>query len=193
MKKPINFQSPYDVTSLITFLQDPVTLGYAWKLTPSANSILTAAIGATSFGSDLTLPGHGSTIFRSGGGVLIEASAIDNESTQEGAGLSFTAIFDDDAITAFAVNAGDWDNALLEIYSFNYRQLKMGQLIEFSGHIGAVTEEGPTFQAEARQLTSIAKVKIGRLASSMCDAIPFGGPRCKKDLTALTRTNQTVT
>jgi len=192
MKTPINFSSPYDVTSLITFLEDPVTQAFAWKLTPHPNSILTNAIAATSYSSDLTLPGHGSTVFRSAGG-LQEASAIDNESGGEGAGLSFVAFFDDDAITAFQVNAGDWDGAMLSIYSFNYRQLKMGQLIEFEGPIGAMTEEGPTFTSEARQLTSVAKVKIGRLASSMCDAVPFGGPRCKKDLTALTRTGKVVT
>ncbi len=192
MKTPINYSSPYNATSLITFLQDPVTQAFAWKLTPNANSILTNAIAATSYDTDITLPGHGSTVFRSAGG-LHEASAIDNEAGQEGAGLSFIAFFDDDAITASQVNAGDWDDALLEIFSFNYRKLAMGQLIEFSGPIGALTEEGPTFTAEARQLTSRARVKIGRLASASCDANPFGGPRCKKDVTALTRTAQVVT
>jgi uncharacterized phage protein (TIGR02218 family) len=193
MKTPINYSSPYNVTSLITFLQDPVTLGFAWKLTPAADSILTEPIAATSYKSDHTLPGHGDTVFRSAGG-LHEASAIDNESGQEGAGLSFTALFSDDAITASQINAGDWDNARLTVYGFNYKDLRMGQLIEFHGPIGAINEEGVIFTAEARQLTALARNKIGRLACSSCDVKVFGDPvRCKKDLTALTRSGQVVT
>lgn len=192
MKTPINYSSPYDETSLITFLEDPVTLGFAWKLTPAADSILTDPIAATSYKDDHTLPGHGDTIFRSAGG-LHEASAIDNESGQEGAGLSFSALFSDDAITPAQINAGDWDNARLTIYSFNYKDLRMGQWIEYHGPIGAVTEEGVIFTAEARQLTALARNKIGRLASSSCDVKLFGDARCKKDLTALTSTGKVVT
>jgi uncharacterized phage protein (TIGR02218 family) len=191
-KTPINYQSPYDATSLITFNQDPVSTGYAWKLTPAATSVLTNAIAATSHTKDLTLPGHGATVFRSAGG-LNQVSAVDTESGQESAGLEFEAVFDDAAITAAQVHAGDWDNAKLEIFSFNYKVPNMGQLIEFSGRIGTITEEGPVFKAEARHLTSIARIKIGRLASANCDVKVFGDARCKKDLTALTRTNQNVT
>jgi uncharacterized phage protein (TIGR02218 family) len=191
-KTPVNFQSPYDATSLITFLRDPVTLAFAWKLTPTANSVLTSAIAATTHTKDLTLPGHGATVFRSAGG-LNQASAIDEEAGQEGAGLEFEAIFDDTTITQAQVAAGDWDGAKLEIFSFNYKVPNMGQLIEFSGNLGAITEEGQTFKAEARQLTSIARIKIGRLASANCDVKVFGDARCKKVLTAITRTGQAIT
>lgn len=188
---PINYQSPYDATSLVTFLKDPVTQAYAWKLTPRAGSPIANPIGATSHTKSLTLPGHGSLVFRTNGGII--PSAIDNEAGQEGAGAEFNAVFDDSVITKVAVNAGDWNGAKLEIYLFNYKATKMGQLIEFSGRLGSVREEGVGFKAEARQLTSIARLKIGRLVTAGCDVQVFGDARCKKDLTALTRTGQVVT
>lgn len=189
-KSVINYSSPYDATSLITFLADPVTQCTCWKLTPSADSILTNAIGATSHTRDLVLPGHSNTFRRIGG---IEPTAVDTESGSESAGLTFQAVFDDAAITKVQIGAGDWDGAKLEIYSLNYKALKMGQLIEFSGKIGGFSEEGQLFSAEARHLTAIARLKVGRRASANCDARRFGDARCQRDLTDVTHTGKTVT
>ena len=187
---PINYQSPYDANSLITFLRDPVTHAFCWKLTPHSSSVLTGAIGATSHTKNLTLPGHSIT-FRSNGGII--PTAIDNEAGQEGAGGEFNAIFDDSVFTRASINAGDWNRAKLEIYSIDYKVPDKGQLIEFAGRLGTVREEGQGFKAEARQLTSIARLKIGRLVTAGCDVRVFGDTRCKKDLAALTRTGQVIT
>lgn len=188
---PINYQSPYDATSLITFLQDPVTTAYAWKLTPAAGSVLTNAIGATSHTKDLTLPGHSIT-FRTNGGII--PAAIDSEAGQEGAGAEFLSIFDDTVLTKNAINAGDWNGAKLEIFLVDYRVPNKGQLIEFAGRLGTVREEGQGFRAEARQLTTIARLKIGRLVTAHCSRVKvFGDSFCKKDLAALTRTARVVT
>jgi len=188
---PINYQSPYDATSLITFLQDPVTAAYAWKLTPAADSIINDAIGATSHTKDLTLPGH-SIVFRTNGGII--PAAIDSEAGQEGAGAEFLSIFDDTVLTKAAINAGDWNGAKLEIFFIDYREPKKGQLIEFAGPLGTVREEGQGFKAEARQLTSIARLKICGIYTAHCSRVKvFGDNFCKKDLTALTRTGKVVT
>lgn len=188
---PINYESPYDATSLITFLKDPVTQAFAWKLTPRASSPITNPIGATSHTKSLTLPGHGSLSFRTNGGII--PTAIDNEAGQEGAGAQFDAVFDDTVFTKAAVNAGDWNGAKLEIYLFNYKATKMGQLIEFAGRLGTVREEGGGFRAEARQLASIARLKIGRLVTAGCDVKRLGDSRCKLNLAPFTRTAQVVT
>src|SRR4029077_10638524 len=99
---------------------DPVNLCTCWKLTPSADSILTNAIGATSHTRDLVLPGH-SNIFRRIGGI--EPTAVDTEAGSESAGLTFQAVFDDEAITKVQIGAGDWDGAKLEIFTANYKKL----------------------------------------------------------------------
>src|SRR5947209_7000325 len=186
-----NYQSPYVEASLHTFIQnDGSTLCTCWKLTPAANSILTNAIGATSHTRDLVIPGHAITFRRIGG---IEPTAVDTEAGSESAGLTFEAIFDDEAITKVQVGAGDWDGAKLEIFTINYAALKMGQLVEFSGRIGGFTEEGQAFSADARHLTTIARLKVGRRASANCDVRRFGDSRCQKDLTSLTHASQIVT
>lgn len=183
-KTVFNFQSPYDATSLRTFLADPVTSATCWKLTPHADSIINDPIGATSHTRDLVLPGHGSLVFRRIGGIV--PTAVDTESGQESAGLTFQAVFDDAAITPLQLTSGDWDGALLEIYTVNYKALNMGQFIEFSGQIGGFSEEGIVFEAQARPLTSIARIKVGRRASANCDVREYGDSRCKLDLTSQT-------
>src|SRR6185503_12390310 len=192
MKTVINFESPYTEQSLHDFLADPVTLAYCWKLTPRAGSIITTAIGATSHTRDLTLPGHGSLVFRRAGGI--KPTAVDTEAGQESAGLNFLAVFDDDAITPIQLDEGDWDGALLEIFKINYAALKMGQMIEFSGHIGGFTEEGIVFTADARPLTALARIKVGRRASANCDVREFGDPvRCQRSLVDLTHSGTVTT
>lgn len=191
-KTVINYESPYVEQDLHTFLADPVTQAFCWKLTPHADSVITDPIGATSHTRDLTLPGHGALVFRHTGGFL-EATAVDTESSQESAGLTFRAIFDDDAITPEQLDSGDWDASLLDIYSINYKALKMGQMIEFSGPIGGFSEEGIIFEAQAQPLTALARLKVGRRASANCDVRRYGDLRCKRILTSETHEPVVVT
>ena len=191
MKTVINFESPYTEQSLHDFLADPVTLAYCWKLTPRAGSILTNPIAATSHTRDLTLPGHGSLLFRRAGGI--RPTAVDTEAGQESAGLNFLAVFDDDAITPIDLDEGDWDGAILEILKINYAALKMGQMIEFNGPIAGFSEEGIVFQAEALPLTALARIKVGRRASANCDVREFGDHRCQRDLTDVTHAGTVTT
>lgn len=190
-KTVINFSSPYTEQSLHDFLADPVTQAFCWKLTPRAGSPITSPIGATSHTRNLTLPGHSSLVFRSIGGI--RATAIDTESGSESAGLNFLAVFDDSAITPLHLDEGDWDGALLDIYSIDYKALAKGQLIEFSGNIGGFTEEGMIFEAAARPLTAIARLKVGRRASANCDVREYGDARCKLNLTTQTHSAVAVT
>lgn len=191
-KTVINYSGAYTEQSLHDFLADPVTQAFCWKLTPHPDSIINDPIGATSHTRDLVLPGHGALVFRRIGGLL--PTAIDTEAGSESAGLSYRAIFDDTAITPLQLAEGDWDAAQLDIYSINYKALTMGQFIEFSGQIGGFTEEGIVWEAQARPLTALARIKVGRRASANCDVRVFGDPkRCKKSLAALTHTGAVVT
>lgn len=187
----VNYESPYTEASLHTFLADPVTSCTCWKLTPHPDSIINDPIAATSHTRDLTLPGHGAVVFRNIGGI--DPTAVDTEAGQESAGMNFQAIFDDDAITPVQLECGDWDGAQLAVYTVNYKALKMGQLIEFSGPIGGFVEEGIIFEAAARPLTALARLKVGRRASANCDVRVYGDARCKKDLTSQTHAGSVVT
>lgn len=190
-KTVINYESPYTAADLKNFIADPVTQAFCWKLTPRADSIIADPIGATSHTRDLTLPGHGALVFRHRGGL--QSTAVDTETAGESTGLNFQAVFDDDAITPQQLEEGDWDGAQLDIYSINYKALKMGQYIEFTGLIGGFTEEGKIFEAVGRPLTSLARIKVGRRASANCDVARYGDSRCKKDLLTQTHDDTVVT
>jgi uncharacterized phage protein (TIGR02218 family) len=182
----INYQSPYDATSLIAYQAGRAAeTCFAWKLTPHSSSVLTNPIAGTDNTRNLLLPGHGSTLFRSVAGIV--PSAIDVESGQESAGLEFQALFDTSEFTRAAVNAGDWNSAKLEVFELSFRNPKMGQLVSFAGRVGTIREEGRLFKAQATPLTSIGRLKIGRKTGANCDVKVFGDHRCRKDLTALTR------
>lgn len=130
-----------------------------------------AAIGATSHGHDLTLPGHEGVAFKaSRGGV---PTTVDAEAGHESAGLQVESVFDDDAITKESVEEGDWSGAKFEMFTVNLRALDMGQLVEFAGRVGRVQTEGPTFNAEARPLTYVGQAQVGRLVVVKCDVKHF--------------------
>jgi len=188
----INYQSPYDATSLLTYQAGRAAeMCFAWKLTPHASSVLTNPIAGTDNTRNLLLPGHGSMVFRSVAGIT--PSAIDVESGQESAGLEFQALFDTSEFTRAAVNAGDWNSAKLEVFELSFRYPNMGQLVSFAGRIGTVHEEGLLFKAQATPLTAVGRLKIGRKTGANCDVKVFGDHRCKLDLAPYTRTGQTVT
>lgn len=188
----INYQSPYDDQSLITYMAGRAAeMCFAWKLTPHSSSVLTDAIAGTDNTRDLTLPGHGSTVFRSVAGI--SPSAIDVESGQESAGLEFQALFDTEEFTRAAVNAGDWNSARLQVFELSFRYPDMGQLVPFDGRIGTIHEEGLLFKAQAAPLTSVGRLKIARKTGANCDVKVLGDSRCKLALGPYTRTAQVVT
>lgn len=188
----INFQSPYDDQSLITYQGGrAIEMCSAWKLTPHSSSVLTNPIAGTDNTRNLLLPGHGSTVFRSLAGIT--PSAIDVESGQESAGLEFTAVFDTAEFTRAAVSAGDWNSAKLEVFELSFRNPDMGQLVSFSGRLGTIREQGRIFTAQASPLTAVGRLKIGRKTGANCDVKVFGDHRCKLNLAPYTRTAQVVT
>lgn len=139
------------------------------------------AIGATSHGRDLVLPGHAGLVFKSSRGG--NPTTIDTERGHHSAGLQVESVFDDETITERSIEAGDWAGAKFEIYTVNLKALGMGQLVEFSGRLGKVDTEGPAFTAEARPLTSVASGQIGFLDAAKCNVRHFADAhlenRCK--------------
>jgi uncharacterized phage protein (TIGR02218 family) len=141
------------------------------------------AIGATSHGQDLSLPGHSGVVFKSSRGGV--PTAVDAEAGHDSAGLQIESVFDDDAITKEAMEEGEWSGAKFEIYTVNLKALNMGQLVEFAGRVGRIETEGQTFNAEARPLTYVGQGQVGRLVVVKCDVRHFADKylenRCKLD------------
>lgn len=139
------------------------------------------ALGATSHSSDLELPGHPGVVFKKSLGG--SPTAIDTETGYQSAGLDVESIFDDESISEESVEAGTWKRAKFEIYTIVPADLALGQLVEFSGRIGNVETEGPTYKAEARPLTSVAQGNVGQLAVARCNVVHFADAslenRCK--------------
>lgn len=164
-KEVRHYQTPYDETDLHAHLaRRSKSVAVCWLLT-LANS---TKIGATSCTHDLELPGHVGVTFRSNGGAI--PSAVDAEAGQGSAGLEVEAIFDDELITEDKVAAGEFDDAVFEIFRVNYKALDMGEIVDFSGNIGEIRAIGPRFTAEARPKTSLSRLNIGRHTRSRCDA-----------------------
>ncbi|HEV2708318.1 MAG TPA: DUF2163 domain-containing protein [Pyrinomonadaceae bacterium] len=184
-EKVINYQSPYTDQSLIEYLAGgTLETCVCWLLTASDDSVLAGTkVGATSHTRDLVLPGHSGVTFKRAGGA--GATTVDTEAGQESAGLQMQFVIDDDVISEESLAAGDWAGAQFEIFTVCYRELKMGQLIEFSGRLGRVDQEGKAGKAEARPLTAVAQNRIGRLVKGKCDAKRFADKfeenRCKLD------------
>jgi uncharacterized phage protein (TIGR02218 family) len=182
----INYQSPYTASSLKDYMKgtDMDTCA-CWKLTPvdaDGDPLPELAIGATSATQNLTLPGHVIT-FKSNGGV--EPSDVDTEAGQQSAGLDLESIFTLD-ITEEDVAAGFWNHAHFEVYTVNYSEVKMGQLVDFSGRLRKIGSEGPRFKAEASPLTEVyGSVQLGRVFKTRCDVRRFADKnhenRCKLD------------
>lgn len=181
------FQSPYRAESLVEHKAGAVlTVCSCWLLTPAATAPLTRPVAATNHTRDLRLPWRPNIVFRTKGGLV--PSAIDTESGLESAGLSVQAVFDDDLITEEAISNGDWDGASIEIFEVNYRAVRMGELVLFSGRLGTVKTIGRNFTAEAAPLTTLGRTKFGTIVRSRCDVREYGDGRCKLDIAPLTRT-----
>lgn len=175
-----NFQSPYTDESLLDHLAGRgLDVCVCWTLVLATGE----KIAATSCTHDLTLPGHPGVTFRHNGGA--GASAVDVESGQSSAGLDFEAVFDDELVTEERVTAGDFDDAVCEIFRVNYRALDMGEIVDFSGLVGEIRSEGPRFTAEARPKTALAQLNVGRVTRSRCDVVHFADKfqenRCQLD------------
>ncbi|HEX8773253.1 MAG TPA: DUF2163 domain-containing protein [Pyrinomonadaceae bacterium] len=197
MPKSVRYYlSPYGPTDLIAhFGGRGLTPAVCWKLSlvDQAGQLIPGKVyGATSHTSDLELAGHPGVVFKRSGGV--KPTVVDTEAGQGSAGLELEAVFDDVDITEEKIAAGDFNSAEFEVFIVNYKALKMGEMIFFSGPLGELNNEGPLFTASARPWSSKANQQVGRLYMAKCDAASdYGGPRCKKDITALTRAGTVTT
>ena len=177
MRKPRNFQPPYDENSFREYLQSPVlTLVACWKLVSPTGKV----IGATSHTQDLALAGHPEVVFGSATGIV--PTAADAEAGLSSAGLELEAIFKDGVLTEEDIASGDWDASKFEVFLVNYKDLEMGELVIFSGNIGEIRTADTRFRAEGRPLSAKASQQVGQLTAEKCNVAALGDARCKVNL-----------
>lgn len=95
------------------------------------------------------------------------------------------ALFDSAYITEADLQAGLWDNAVVEVFSAIWSAPSAGARMIRKGRIGQVRYRNGTFTAEMRGLMDLLSVNIGRVVSPSCDAI-LGDARCGVSLSAHT-------
>lgn len=101
--------------------------------------------------------------------------------------LEITAVLNDTLISRADLLAGTWNYAAVQIEQANYKDLSAGTRILRKGHLGAITINASTVQAEFRGLSQGLQQTIGEVSTALCRA-DLGDARCGIDLAALTVT-----
>lgn len=114
-------------------------------------------------------------------------SAIAESSDLAVDNLDFIFVPDATYITEADLLAGKWDGAAIEFRRINYADLSMAHEVLKKGSIGQIAFHDGRYVGEFRSQTQRLQTAIGRTVQKDCDD-DFGGPRCKKDVAALTVT-----
>jgi uncharacterized phage protein (TIGR02218 family) len=158
--------------------QEVTTLATCWKVTRRDGVVL----GFTDHDVTLTLQnvpykaqtGMTPTAVSSSLGL-----AVDN--------LDVEGLLSDASITQEDILAGKYDDAAIEVFLVNYKDLAAGKIQLTSGWLGQVTLKGQQFVAELRGLSEKLQQTIGEVYTPTCRA-NLGDSRCKKNLAAYTVT-----
>ena len=158
------------------------TLAWCWHI----RRVDGVTQGFTDHDHDLTFDG---TTFEA-------ATGFTASDMKESVGLAVDNLEVSGALSADSLNetelaAGLYDNAAVEIWRVNWRDVSQRVLMR-SGTLGEVKRAGSTFAAEIRGLAHVLQQPKGRLYQYTCDAT-LGDARCAVPLTTATfRTTATV-
>lgn len=165
LRVPQNWQSPYDVTSLITHLGKASTTLCAcfYAVSPVDASV----VAMTSYSSNLTaLPGYPGATFKRNTGVI--ASQMQSESGSAFSQMEATMFLAVAGISEADVTAGKWAHAPAVLFVCNYEALNMGQLIMQSGYLGEFTQKSPALVAEIKGLNNALTAQVGTVTRAEC-------------------------
>ena len=164
LRLPVNYQSPYDVTSLITHLQKGSTLAACFFATSPIDS---STVAMTSFSSDLTgVPGYPGITFKRNTGV--SASQVQAESGNAFSQMEASLFLLATGIAEADLLAGKWAHAEAIIFVCNYEALNMGQLIMESGKAGETIQRGIMATFEIKGINNALTAQIGCVTRPEC-------------------------
>ena len=162
---PVNFQTPYDATSLITHLQSTyVTPAVCFYATSPIDS---SVVAMTSYSSDLTgVPGYPGVTFKRNTGVT--ASELQSDGGNAFSQMEATMFLHAAGISEADVLAGKWSHAPATLFICNYEALNMGQLIKQSGYLAEATQRGAALIAEIKGLNNALTAQVGTVTRPEC-------------------------
>lgn len=125
--------------------------------------------GPLSFDDTLFRPDHGMTAR-----ALVQGTGLSVDNSEAVGGLS------DDAITERDLLSGRWDDARLQMWEVNWRDVSDRRLI-FAGSLGEIGRQDGAFRTELRGLSEPLNQSRGRVFQPRC-AARLGDKACGVDL-----------
>jgi uncharacterized phage protein (TIGR02218 family) len=181
LRKPVNYQSPYDVVSLIDFMSkstiDGICLG-AYLVSAIGNII----VAVTDRRGGLTgVPGYPGVTFKHTIGLT--ASRVQHPADVDPTNLEADFFVSSAGITEADIEAGKWDHGSFTLFQTNGEALNMGQLIVTRGFFGKFEQAGGRYRVELRGINEALNQVIGKYTEDLCDA-DYGDARCGLNLSA---------
>lgn len=165
LRLPQNFQSPYDVTSLITHNQGVTTTLAACFYALSA--VDGTVVAMTSFSSDLTgVPGYPGVTFKRNTGVT--ASQLQSNAGNAFSQMEASVFLIAAGISEADILAGKWRKALGILFVCNYEALNMGQLIMQYGYLAEFVQRSPVVTCEIKGLNNALTAQMGTVTRAEC-------------------------
>ncbi|MDF2631437.1 MAG: hypothetical protein K0Q85_33 [Caproiciproducens sp.] len=152
------------------------SIAWCFKLTLTDHTVM----GFTSHDQDLLVAG---IAYEAATGF--SPSAVETSKDMSTDNIDVEGCLTSDRITEKDIEIGRYDNAEIEIFICNWRNLSDPVFILRSGILGEATTGKMTFQAEVNGLLSYLQQENGDVFQKACRAT-LGDGKCSKDLTAYT-------
>lgn len=147
------------------------TLCWCWRITKKDGTVL----GFTNHDRDLTFDSY---VHKASTGFL--GTEIESQLGMSVDNMDVYGAVDSDQITEADISRGLYDNAEVEIYLVNWRDVSQ-RVIMKKGNLGRITRGKTLFEAELRGLSQQLQNIRGRLYQYTCDA-QVGDSRCGVNL-----------
>lgn len=182
LRVPVNFQSPHDASSLLTYLAGSTIDGLCTcaYLQSAIGGII---LGVTDWSADLSgVPGYPGVVFKHSSGL--NATKLEHPSGTDPSNISVVVSINAAGLTEADIQSGKWDHGAIRIFTTNALDLNMGQMIESDGFFSEFTKSGQVYRTEQRGKLEAFKQVIGKVTAPLCDAV-HGDARCGRNLVAL--------
>lgn len=181
LRKPVNYQSPSDVTSLIGFLSktaiDGICTG-AYMVSAIGNIIVAVTDRRRGL---IGVPGYPGVTFKHTIGLT--ASRVEYPSGTDAANLEADFFVNSEGLTEADIEAGKWDHGSFTVFVTNANALHMGQMIIARGFFGKFEQHDGMFRVELKGINEALNQVIGKVTEDLCDA-DYGDSRCTLNLVA---------
>lgn len=181
LRVPKNHQSPYDATSLLTYLSKSTIDGVCTGV-HMISAVGNIVVAVTDWQGGLTgVPGYPGVTFKHA--VGISTSKADLPSDISAANIEADFFVNAEGMQEDEIESGKWDHGAFTLFITNPNALNMGQIIIAKGFFGQFEQRDRVFQVELLGINEALKQVIGKVTERECDA-DYGDARCGLDLVA---------